>query len=114
MIIKKDTNPIDEKPNMRGGTGTAQLRPILAGDDLPPNCRLFSLITLPVGASIGEHVHTGECELFYFLNDGQVLDDGERIDIKAGDAMRTGSTHSHSVINTGADELRFVAVIITD
>lgn len=112
MIIKAGSIQAEQRENMRAGAGTVTLQALL-GEEKPRHCRLFSKIILPPGASIGEHVHEGECELFYFLGDGEVLDDGERKPVHAGDTMMTDDGHSHSVINSGEKTLELIAVIIT-
>lgn len=112
MIIRNNEATADARINMRDGAGTVTLHHYL-GEKKPANCRLFSRISLPAGASIGEHVHEKECELFYFLGEGTVLDDGKEIPIHAGDVMVTDDGHSHSVINSGNQTLELIAVIIT-
>lgn len=113
MITRNADHPIDIREHMRGGAGCAKLTALMP--QLPPKTRLFSTITLAPGASIGVHEHTGETELFYFVSgSGRVCDDGTFVDVQAGDAMSTGSGHSHGVENTGDTDLVLVAVIILD
>lgn len=113
MITRKADHAIDVREKMRGGNGSARLEKLMP--QLPEKTRLFSTITLAPGSSIGEHTHEGETELFYFVSGtGRVLDDGVSIDVCAGDAMSTGSGHSHGVENTGAEPLVLVAVIVLD
>ena len=83
--------------------------------ELPPHMRLFNILTLVPGASIGYHVHENEAELFYFLEGcGRVQDDDAFYDISAGDAMLTPSGHGHSVENTGDHDLVILAAIVTE
>ncbi len=103
----------ETREKMRGGTGSARLTAL--SQELPGKMRLFSQITLAPGSSIGYHVHEGETELFYFVKGaGRVMDDGEPVDVKAGDCMSTPSGHGHSVENTGGEDLVFVAAIVLD
>ncbi len=112
MVRNQQDHPTEVRPQMRGGTGSVTIRH-LEKAALPPNARLFAQLTLTPGSSIGEHEHTGEAELFYFTSgEGTVVDDGERIPVKAGDTMLTASGHSHSVENTGSEDLVLVAVIV--
>ncbi len=114
MIITKQQQLIEEKPNMRGGEGTPVLHHLLPGA-LPERLRIFSEIRLAPGASIGKHVHEGEAELFYFIEgSGQVEDDDRVVQVQAGDTMLTASGHSHSVKNTGNTDLAMLAVIVKD
>ena len=98
---------------MRGGKKQVNLT-ALSGK-LPEKMRLFSILTLVPGASIGYHVHEGETELFYFLEgNGRVQDDDRFFDVSAGDAMATFSGHGHAVENTGDTDLVILAAIVKD
>ena len=111
MITRQANQTTEQRNQMRGGNGVVELTALLSA--LPPNARLFSRIRLVPGASIGEHVHEKESELFYFLSgSGVVTDDGERVPVAAGDSMATLDGHSHSVENTGSEDLVILAAII--
>ena len=113
MITKKSEHTKDLRENMRGGDGVVQLTAL--SNELPPNVRLFSEIRLVPGASIGEHVHENETELFYFIQgSGTVTDDDKVLEVQAGDVMSTTNGHCHSVKNTGIEDLVMVAVIALD
>lgn len=112
MVHKRDDMPTEVREQMKGGNGSVTLCH-LEQDNMPPNARLFATLTLTPGSSIGEHVHEGEAEMFYFMRgEGVVIDDGVRIPVKAGDAMTTMDGHAHSVENTGAEDLVLVAAIV--
>ena len=82
---------------------------------LPPHTRMFSVLRLIPGASIGYHMHEGESEMFYFVEGcGRVQDDDQFYDVNAGDSMITFSGHGHGVENTGDEDLVIVAAIILD
>ena len=68
---------------------------------------------LPPGTSIGPHDHVDEDEI-YIIQKGQGLmtDGGKEFPVAAGDAILTGQGASHSIENTGADDLVVTAVII--
>ena len=113
MITRKDEHKIDYREHMRGGEGTVQLAGLMG--TLPQHMRLFSVITLKQGTSIGYHVHENETELFYFVSGtGRVQDDENFFDVTAGDAMSTSSGHGHGVQNTGSEDLVIVAAIVKD
>lgn len=113
-MVTKCAQQIDEvRANMRGGQGEVRLTKLM--DRLPDNARIFSLITLDQGCSIGYHIHEHETELFYFLSGtAKVLDDGREFILEAGDAMSTGSGHGHGVENAGQEPVRLLAVIVKD
>ena len=113
MITRSSEQALEKRPNMRGGSGTVELRSLMP--ELPAGMRLFSRIELAPGCSIGYHVHEDETELFYFASgSGRVCDDGEWFDVSAGDAMSTPNGHGHAVENTGSEPLVFAAAIIRD
>ncbi len=118
MIWRKEQMQQETREQMRGGKGSVTVRHLMSrepvnGEGMPPNARLFAMLTLPPGASIGEHTHEGEAELFYFLSgEGVVNDDGIGRMVSAGDSAVTMSGHSHSVENTGSEDLVILAAIV--
>lgn len=113
MILRKHERNEEIREHMRGGDGEARLSALT--DSLPGNLRLFTMITLAPGCSIGEHTHENETELFYFVQgEADALDDGERVQLRAGDTMRTPSGHSHAVANRGGEDLMILACIVKD
>jgi mannose-6-phosphate isomerase-like protein (cupin superfamily) len=101
------------KRNMRDGIGDIEISHVVEKGTLGRNCRLFAQITIKPGDSIGTHQHTGEQEIFYFIQGkGTVMDNGRQIEICAGDVMVTPNMDSHSVINTGDEDLVFMALIL--
>ena len=112
MVRRKEDMEREVRENMRGGKGPTVIEH-LEKEKLPKNGRLFAKVTVAPGGSIGEHRHDGEAELFYFISgSGVVNDDGERVNVTAGDVMTTGDGHSHSVENIGDVDLELIAVII--
>lgn len=113
MITRKEAQTKSIREYMRGGKEYVQLTAL--SNELPENARLFSVLRLIPGASIGYHVHEGETELFYFIEGcGRVQDDEVFYDVSAGDSMATFSGHGHAVENTGNNDLVLLAAIIND
>ena len=113
MIIRSTEQALEKRPNMRGGSGTVELKAL--SPNLPEKMRLFSRIELAPGCSIGYHVHENETELFFFASgSGRVCDDGEWFDVTAGDVMSTPNGHGHAVENNGTEPLVLVAAIVLD
>ena len=113
MITRSDQQARSVREFMRGGKKYVQF--IDLSSELPDEARIFSILTLIPGASIGYHVHEGETELFYFLEgNGRVQDDDTFVDVSAGDSMATLSGHGHSVENTGDNDLVILAAIVKD
>lgn len=113
MILKKDLKRTEIKNNMREGKGDIAITHITGSEILGKNCRLFAEIVVKPGDSIGNHQHNGEQEIFYFLRgNGIVTDNGETIEIGPGDVMVTPDKSSHSVKNTGNEDLVFIGLIL--
>lgn len=113
MIILNQSKSKEIKHNMRDGKGDIEISHIVEKDILGKNCRLFAQITVKPGDSIGTHQHVGEQEIFYFLQgNGMVMDNEKQVEICAGDVMVTPDMDSHSVVNTGDEDLVFMALIL--
>ena len=113
MITRKEQHGHSIREFMRGGRKYVELTQLSA--QLPGRMRMFNVLTLIPGASIGYHVHENETELLYFLEgNGRVQDDDRFYDLNAGDAMATYSGHGHSVENTGDTNLVILAAIVLD
>ena len=113
MITYRDRQRHSVREFMRGGKKQVEQTELSA--QLPEKVRIFNVLTLIPGASIGYHVHEGETELFYFLEgNGRVQDDDRFHDVSAGDSMTTFSGHGHGVENTGDNDLVILAVIVKD
>ena len=113
MLYKKDTHTTEYREHMRGGDGTVELTTLAR--EIPKNLRLYTMIRLVPGASIGYHVHENETEIFHFLSgSGAVDDNGEKVRVSAGDTLSTPSGCGHAVKNDGDEGLVFLAVIVRD
>ncbi len=100
---------------MRGGEKEVLLSHFLEADTLPPKVRLMATITLIPGASIGEHTHENECEIFYIMQGcGTYLNEGAYIDIAKGDVLLCPSGGTHSIANNGNEDLILTATIVLD
>jgi len=68
--------------------------------------------TLVPGASIGEHTHDTNSEILYVLEgEGTIIDDGVASPITAGQCTYCPKGHSHSLVNTGSQDLVFFAAV---
>ncbi len=112
-MIRKNQEMVTEVRNqMRGGEGNTTITHIYKKDELKGNSRLCARLSLEPGASIGDHKHENEEEIYYILSgQGVVIDDGVPKDVVAGDAVLTRDGATHSIRNTGDVALEFMAVI---
>ena len=113
MITRREQQAHSIREAMRGGNKYVQFTDLSAR--VPERMRVYSILRLIPGASIGYHVHEGETELFYFMEGfGRVQDDDQFFDVSAGDSMATFSGHGHGVENTGDTDLVLLACIVKD
>jgi len=114
MVVTRDKMATETREKPRNGTGIATFVHYVEGKGaVQKNTNMLAEITLPPGASIGNHSHTDETEFYIILEgSGVVNDNGKDVPIKTGDTMVTGNGESHSIANTGTGPLRFAAVIV--
>ncbi|MDR3171971.1 MAG: cupin domain-containing protein [Treponema sp.] len=113
MVIHRNEMKVEHKENMRDGEGTVSLTHFIA-DSTQQHIRLLAELTLPPGASIGNHRHDGETEYFLILSGtGTVNDNGTDVLVKPGAVVITGNGAAHSIKNTGTAPLVLHAIIVT-
>ena len=113
MLIRKNEMPVTER-NMRNGDGLIIDRTIVPKDKMI-NARLFSLLTIRKGCSIGYHDHNNEVEYYYILSgNGIVTENGKDIEAHPGDVVITGWGDGHSIRNDNSEDLVLLAVVCTE
>ncbi|HHZ20487.1 MAG TPA: cupin domain-containing protein [Firmicutes bacterium] len=106
---------VEYREKMRGGDGTVAIRHLFPKDELGPHCRMMARITLPPGASIGPHDHTGERELYHIIRGKACLEEnGKTYTMVPGDSSITGGGGVHALRNIGDEPLELLAVIVLD
>jgi len=93
------------------GTGAQDHVPLLSG---PPGSVTMEsgVVTLQPGTTVGEH-DTEDYEEILLILEGQgamILDDGRRLEMKAGNAAYCPPDTKHDVQNTGPGPLRYIYV----
>ena len=112
MIRRKNEVPKVEAV-MFGGPGQLHADVVLKKDEFAEKGRLFNHCVLHPGEGIGEHQHNGEFEVYYVLKgEGTYLDNGQKEVIKAGDMTLCPHGESHGLVNTGSEDLEFMALIL--
>ncbi len=113
MVTRSKDMPVSFRENMRGGDGTVKLTELLAPAELNGRGRMFSLLTLEKGCSIGYHIHENETETFYIIEgDALYNDNGIEIEATAGDVLHVRSGEGHAVANRGEGTLILLAAIV--
>ena len=111
MINLKETRPQQVVQNLRGGKGDIIRHDIFTPEDMLGKAEWFITLTLPAGASIGEHPHGPDAEIYYILSGKlRVTDDGVTKDLTVGDAVFTGADKKHSVENLSSEDAVLLAV----
>ena len=113
MIKRNNEHTVQKNENMRGGEGIVTIRHLLTSEELYEKGRLYAIITLEPGCSIGSHVHENEMETYYIIKgEAEVSDNGDIVTVHAGDSVLTRSSEEHSIKNIGSDTLELMALII--
>ncbi|MBR2363749.1 MAG: cupin domain-containing protein [Lentisphaeria bacterium] len=115
MIRRADERITEIRNQVRGGNGDAVFAHIWQSGkaELNENMRLYSVITLKKGDSIGFHVHENEDELYFILSGKGLYDDnGAKCELFPGDSTITRSGEGHSIEAAGPEDLVLLAVIV--
>ncbi len=106
MLISFDNMQETIKPNFKGGDKEAAMKIVRYEDDR------IMMGRLEPGASIGPHAHEESCEVYYFLSGtGKCQYDGAWEPVRPGVAHYCPKGHSHSLVNTGEEDLVFFAAV---
>lgn len=106
MIIDFNTMEATTFPNFKGGEKELYAKMFWDGTN-----RIMKGVLCP-GASIGEHLHDTNSEILFVLKgEGTIIDDGVRSQIKEGQCAYCPKGHSHSLVNTGDEDLVFFAAV---
>jgi mannose-6-phosphate isomerase-like protein (cupin superfamily) len=106
---------VEKRDNMRGGEGQVTIENWAGAETLPPHVRFSATMIFPPGASIGEHVHEGEAEIFHVVSGaGEYNDNGSAVPVKQGSVMVNYDGQKHCIRNTGSEDLVIAALIVTN
>lgn len=105
-------NIFDEKrvsvDGLRGGEGTVYLQKLPTLVDM----KMYALITIPKGSSIGVHTHVDDEEtIFVYSGSGKLIIDGIEHDFNVGDVSLCKKGRNHSVRNDNDEDLVLLAVV---
>lgn len=113
MLIQNKDLAISKVEKNKGGIGISKMIHITDNAGLCDKGRLYAMMELEPGCSVGSHVHENDFEIYYFLEgEGEVTDDNEVKKVKAGDVMITHEGHEHSLKNIGDSVFKWMALIL--
>lgn len=112
MIFTK--HEVVRKEQANGGKGHVILEHLLTKKELKEQCGMFAHVTIEVNCSLGYHEHHGEGEAYYITKGtGLYSDNGNLVEVKAGDVVFCPDGEGHGIENTSDSEnLEFTALII--
>ena len=95
------------------GKGEITIKHLLTPAELDGKCLMFAQVTIPPGAAIGVHQHTGTTETYHILQ-GEALynDNGAEKTIGVGTTTFCPDGEVHGIENVGSEDLIFMALII--
>ena len=113
MVRKKDEQMVEFKC-IRNGKGEAEMHKIAIGEaELYGKGRMFNHMILAPGHSIGDHMHVGDNEIFYFLKgSGSYNDNGNTVKVFPGDTAICNDGEFHGLVNDEEEPLEFIALIL--
>jgi Mannose-6-phosphate isomerase len=114
MIVRAKDLRKTSQENLRGGKGRIDMTHFMEPEDSYNSGRLFAMATIPPGASIGEHPHIDEYEIYHVV-DGEVYvtDNGsDPVKLERGDCMVCKDGDSHSIENKSSRDATMLFLVL--
>ncbi|MDO4614946.1 MAG: cupin domain-containing protein [Lachnospiraceae bacterium] len=114
-MVRKEEYVVKEQLGSPEGKGKARIYHIVPEEELYGHGRMYAKVVLEPGASVGWHQHVHETEPYYILSgEGEFKDLQGTTHVTAGDICTILPGESHSLENTGTEDLAFMALIYKD
>ncbi len=112
MLIRRAEHRARRVENCHEGTGRLWMTELLANDDRSgPGFAFVHEIAVEPGATIGEHTHRDDEELYAILSGhGSMTIDGEEREVGPGDMVLTRDGHSHALVNGPSGPMRLLVI----
>ena len=95
------------------GKGEITITHLLTPKELDGKCAMFAKVTIPPGASIGEHFHKGNTETYHILQGKALYTDNDKTyEVGVGDTTFCADGEYHGIESIGDEDLVFIALII--
>ena len=113
MVKRNGSYPAEVMENMRGGVGAVKIERLLTPAELNEKGRLYAIITMEPGTSIGFHIHEEEMESYYIISgEAEYVDGEETVMLHPGDTTHTPVGCGHAIKCVGDAPLTLVAQIL--
>lgn len=110
-VIVADVVGVTDIFGVHGATGVSHWKCLASRRDLRGAWEAVELARVPPGGLSGEHRHTRTEEIYFVVaGEGEMLLDGVRHPVRAGDVILTGLGTIHGLRNTGATDLDWITV----
>jgi mannose-6-phosphate isomerase-like protein (cupin superfamily) len=100
----------------KGGVGHVSHLHFINAKNRPDSTRvaMAAINTIPVGSSLGFHIHDNDEEVYLILEGQGLYTDSNRqqYPVKTGDFTLARQGEGHALLNTGETPLVFAAVIV--
>lgn len=112
MVIRKSEKKVKKITNCHGGHGLLHCTEMLADyKKIGAGFKYIHDNVLEPGASIGEHTHSNDEEIYVILSgSGTMKVDGKVETVGTGDVCLTRHGHSHDLTNTGKGPMTFLVI----
>lgn len=109
-LRRREEQPRCLLESCHGGIGALDHRQVMGGM-IGSTILFIHDNVLPPGASIGQHDHSADEEVYYILEgQGTMQLDGESVPVRAGDLTGILPGGTHGLINDGDDPLRLLVI----
>lgn len=113
MRVSANEGLVTRKERLKDGVGYVDMRQLMSVEDFNGTGRLFHLMTLKPGHSVGDHIHEGDWEAYYFISgSGEYDDNGTIYQTEPGDFFLCKDGERHYLLNNREEDLVFLAVIV--
>lgn len=111
MFIKEAKTDLCQ--NRFGGNGEVIIEHLLDESLISDKMVMYAKVILKPGCSLGYHKHEGNSETVHVLQGtGTYNDNGTVMAVKAGDTMFCPDGESHSVENSGSEDLVLLGLVV--
>jgi len=110
-LIRRDEANVKDFERCHDGEGTLRCHEYLGDYHLEHGFAFLHDLEVPPGATIGEHTHERDEEMYVILEGrGRMRIDGVEHQVAGGDLMLTRVGGSHSLVNDGEEPMRVLVI----